>query len=97
MPLEGQAFTEVRNIIPQFTAGVNLPIDAIKACVKFIEQTEAQYAIDPASVVDLTSVDLPLVGRSRFKVHYITVTLVIATGTYTFDYNESAANIDSLS
>ncbi len=98
MPTRGNAFTEARNVIINYTPeDTAIPIDAYKAVVRHVETIEAQYALNNASVVDLTAVSTPITGTHRFQLHVFNLTLDISAADYTFAYVETVPNHESIS
>ena len=87
------ALVEPRGVALTLTNAMT--VDAIRAVTERILSLEAQYAADSGSVADLTAAVSVLTGKTPFKVYVFTVTSVMATGTYTFVFEEEAANVET--
>lgn len=92
MAIRGKAISEYRDVQVTFVAE-SQPIDGYKACLKKVEELEAQYDKDTASVTDLTDVGILMTGALKDKAYLYNLTLVIAAGTYAFDF-QSVRNPD---
>jgi hypothetical protein len=102
-----RAFSEIRNVKVYFNNAEGtadgsevlqaaMSIDAYKAAIGKVEEIESNYFND-SSLGDLTAADVVMTGASRYKLHSFTVTTVLATGKYTFIFNETVPNAASLS
>jgi hypothetical protein len=87
-----KAITEYRDVTVGFSGAA--PIDAYKGAMEKVAVIEGQYDKDAASVSDLTTERVLLTGTSPNDLYAFDVTLVKATGTYTFAYVGKAATAE---
>lgn len=75
------------------SAGV-LTYEAVEVAIAKVREIEEKYAINPASVTDITAAKVVLTGKTPYKIFVFTATIVKATGAYTFVLDEIAPNIE---
>lgn len=92
MGIIGRAKTGYRDVTITFVAE-NQPIGGYKACVRRVEQMEAQYNLNNASVTDLTAEGILITGTLNDETYLYNLTLDISAGTYAFDF-QSVRNPD---
>ena len=86
-------FDEVRPV--KITIATAISTDAHKAVIHRVEKLEAMYDADPASVTDVTAQKVVLTGNTPYKIFVFNLTLVIATGDYTFAYVKENPNVEA--
>lgn len=88
------AFSEIRDVIIKYDAvPVAFPIDGYAAVVNKVREIEEKHA--QVAQPDLTAAKVVLTGRTPYKIYVFDLTSVMATGTYTFEFQEVAPNVDA--
>lgn len=87
------AFKEVRDVIIKYDAvAVAFPIDAYASIAAKVREIEDRHVL--VAQTDLTASKIVLTGRTPYKIYVFDITSVMATGTYTFEFQEVAPNVD---
>lgn len=84
----------MRNVKLTLGGTLAYPVEFIGAVYTKITEIEKAYAKNPDLVKDVSAVSTPIQSNSPFYIFVAKVTIVKATGTYTFEYQEKAANPD---
>lgn len=93
-------FSELRPITLTIT-GTPINLDGYRAIIAKAQELENQYenSLDEDGVssglTNLTAAKAVLTSNNPYKVYIFDLTTVFATGTYTFDFVEEAANTET--